>query len=48
MTYEVKVETIDNRVRVSLVDSKRKIVSIGTGKTKGKAFEDALDLMEKE
>jgi len=49
MAYEVEVNTInDNRVQVSLVDTKRKIVSVGGGRTIGKAFEEALDLMEKE
>ena len=46
MTYEVEVTKIDNRVRVSLVDNKRKIVSVGSGKTTGKAFEEALELLE--
>ena len=48
MSYEVEVKTINNRVQVSLVDNERKIVAVGGGKTIGKAFEEALDLMGKE
>jgi prefoldin subunit 5 len=46
MPYEVEVKKIDNRVQVSLVDNERKIVSIGSGRTTGKAFEEALELIE--
>lgn len=47
MTYEVEVNVTSNGVQVSLVDTERKIVSVGGGNTKGEAFEEALYLLEK-
>jgi hypothetical protein len=47
MAYEVEVKVTNNEVQVSLVDTERKIVAVGGGNTKGEAFEEALDLLEK-
>jgi hypothetical protein len=47
MAYEVEVKVTNNGVQVSLVDTERKIVAVGGGNTKGEAFEEALDLLEK-
>jgi len=46
MTYEVEVNVTNEGIQVSLVDTKRKIVAVGGGNTRGKAFEEALDLIE--
>jgi hypothetical protein len=46
MAYEVEVTRINNRVQVSLVDNERKLVAVGGGRTTGKAFEEALELIE--
>ena len=47
MSYEVEVNLTSYGVQVSLVDNERKIVAVGGGNTKGEAFEEALDLLEK-
>lgn len=41
-SYEVEIEVTKKGVQVSLIDTERKIVSVGGGKTKGEAFEEAL------
>ena len=48
MSYEVEIEVTKKGVQVSLVDTKRKIVSVGGGRTKGEAFEEALYFLEKD